>query len=324
MKIHLKVLAAVILSATTLAGACFAQVYPSKPLRLIVPSGPGSAPDIRGRWLAEKLRISLGQPVVVDNKPGASSILGTLAAIQSKPDGYTLLLSHQGIMALNPHLYPDLPYNPFKDLAPVSRLAVSPMILVVHPDNPAHSVSDLVKLAKEKPGHFNVGSPGVGTPPHMAAELFKRAAHINVTNVPYKSISAVQIDMLGGRLTYMFDAIAAVLPQVRAGGLRPLGVTSTKRLASLPEVPTLAETFPGFEYRSWMGICVPAGTPKEIVTRLNLEINRILSTQEARDWLAEQGGEPVIETPEGFGAYAQKEYVHWGEVVRENGIKITE
>lgn len=324
MRNHSAAIAAVILLATTSAGACFAEAYPSKPIRLIVPSGPGSAPDIRGRWLAEKLRISLGQPVVVDNKPGASSIIGTLAAIQSRPDGYTLLLSHQGIMALNPHLYPDLPYNPFKDLAPVSRLVVSPMILVVHPDSPVHSVADLVRLAKEKPGQFNVGSPGVGTPPHMAAELFKRAAHIDVTNIPYKSVSAVQIDMLGGRLTYMYDAIAAVLPQVRGGRLRPLGVTSTKRLASLPDVPTIAETLPGYEYRSWMGICVPAGTPKEIVTRLNLEINRILSTQEARDWLAEQGGEPVIETPEEFGAYARKEYVHWGEVVRENGIKINE
>ena len=189
MRNHAAAIAAVILSATTIAGACFAEAYPSKPIRLIVPSGPGSAPDIRGRWLAEKLRISLGQPVIVDNKPGASSIIGTLAATQSRPDGYTLLLSHQGIMALNPHLYPDLPYNPFKDLAPVSRLVVSPMILVVHPDSPAHSVADLVRLAKEKPGQFNVGSPGVGSPPHMAAELFKRAAHIDVTNVPYKSAS---------------------------------------------------------------------------------------------------------------------------------------
>jgi len=322
MTIHSAAIAAVIFSVTTMAGACFAETYPSKPIRLIVPSGPGSSPDVRGRWLAEKLRTGLGQPIIVDNKPGASSILGTLATTQSRPDGYTILLSHQGIMALNPHLYSNLPYDPFKDLIPVSRLVVSPMILVVHPDVLARSVADLVKLAKEKPGQLNFGSLGVGTPPHMAAELFKRSAHIEVTNIPYKLVSSMLIDLLGGRLTYTFYGPASVLPHIRAGALRPLAVTSSKRLPSLPNVPTVAETLPGYEYWSWMGICAPAGTPKEIVTRLNLELNRILSTQEARDWFAEQGGEPIVETPEEFEAYIRKEYVHWGKVIREAGMKL--
>lgn len=322
MKNHSAAIAAVILSATTIAGACFAEAYPSKPIRLIVPSGAGSSPDVRGRWLAEKLRVGLGQPVIVDNKPGASSILGTLAATQSRPDGYTILLTHQGIMALNPHLYSNLPYDPFKDLIAVSRLVVSPMILVVHPDVPARSVADLVRLAKEKPGDLNFGSPGVGTPPHMAGELFKRSAHIDVTNVAYKSAPNMLIDLLGGRVTYTFDGPAAVLAHIRAGTLRPLAVTSPKRLPPLPDVPTVAETLPGFEYWAWMGICVPAGTPKEIVTRLSLELNRILSSQDARDWFAEQGSEPIVETPEQFTAYIRKEHEYWGKIIREAGMKI--
>lgn len=322
MKIHSVAIAAVILSVTSIAEACFAETYPSKPIRLIVPSGAGGAPDVRARWLAEKLRAGLGQPIIVENKPGASSILGTLTVTQSRPDGYTILLSHQGIMALNPHLHANLPYDPFKDLMPVSRLVVSPMILVVHPDVPARSVADLVRLAKEKPGQLNFGSPGVGTPPHMAGELFKRSAHIDVNNVAYRSTPSLLIDLIGGRLTYAFDSLASVLPHIRGGTLRPLAVTSPKRVASLPDVPTVAETIPGFEYWSWMGICVPAGTPKAIVMRLNQELNRILGTQEARDWFAEQGGEPIVETPEEFDAYIRKEHAYWGKVIRETGMKI--
>ena len=322
MKIHSAAFAAVMFSVTTISGACFAESYPSKPIRLIVPSGPGSSPDVRGRWLAEKLRTGLGQPIIIDNKPGASGILGTLAMTQSRPDGYTILLSHQGIMALNPHLYSNLPYDPLKDLIPVSRLVVSPMILVVHPDLPVRSVADLVRLAKEKPGHLNFGSPGVGTPPHMAGDLFKRSAHIDITTVAYKTASPMLIDLLGGRLTYTFDGPAAVLQHIHGGTLRPLAVTSPKRVPSLPDIPAVAETFPGFEYWAWMGICVPAGTPKDIVTRLNLEMKRILSTQEARDWFAEQGGEPIVETPEEFDAYIRKEHAYWGKVIREAGMKI--
>lgn len=305
------------------AGTCFAEAYPSKPIRLVVPSGPGSPPDIRGRWLAEKLHAALGQAVIVDNKPGAASIIGTVAVLQAPPDGYTLLMSHQGIMALNPHLQADLPYDPLKDLAPVSRLVVSPMILTVHPDVPARSVADLIRLAREKPGQLNFGSPGVGTPPHLAAELFRKLAKIDVMHVPYKSVPAVQVDLIAGRLTYSFDGLASQLPQVRAGALRALAVTSPKRLATLPDVPTVAESgLPGYEYWSWMGICVAAATPKEIVARLNLEINRILATREAHDWFLEQGGEPVLESPEQFSAYIRKEHAHWGKVIRESGIKL--
>ena len=322
MKSNIARIVVAFLIATTTASTCFAQAYPSKLIRLIVPSAPGASPDIRGRWIAERLRTALGQVLIVDNKSGAAGIIGTQAATLSPADGYTLLMVHQGTMALNPHLYPELPYDPIKDLAPVSRLVVSPLILTVHPEVPAHSVADLVRLAKEKPGQLNFGFPGVGTPPHMAGELFRRLARIDVLNVPYKSAPAAQTDLIGGRLTYTFDSIASQLPQVRAGTVRALAVTSAKRLAALPDIPTVAESgLPGYEYWSWMGICAPAGTPKEIILRLNTEISKILRTQEARDWFAEQGGEPIVESPEEFGAFIKTEYSRWGKLIREAGIK---
>ena len=313
-------LAAVLAIIST--SACFAQAYPSRTIRLIAPSAPGGPVDTRARWIAERLRIALGQAVIVDNKPGAAGIIGTQAAMQSPADGYTLVLVHQGTMALNPHLYPELPYDPIRDFAPVSRLVVSPMLLAVHPDVPVHSVADLIRLAKEKPGQLNYGSPGVGAPPHIAGELFRRMAQIDVLHIPYKTGPAAQIDLIGGRLTYTFEAVATQLPQARAGRIRALAVTSGKRLAALPDIPTVAESgLPGYEYWGWMGISAPAGTPKEIVARLNGEITKILRTQEARDWFAEQGGEPVPETPEEFAAYIKTEYSRWGKLIREAGIK---
>ena len=322
MKRNIEKLALAALIAITSTSACFAQAYPSRTIRLIVPSAPGGPVDARARWIAEKLRISLGQALMVDNKPGAAGIIGTQAATQSPADGYTLVMVHQGTMALNPHLYPELPYDPIKDFAPVSRLVVSPMLLAVHPDVPAHSVADLIRLAREKPGQLNFGSPGVGSPPHMAGELFSRLAHIEVVHIPYKAGPAAQIDLIGGRLTYTFEGVVSQLPQVRAGKIRGLAVTSAKRLPGLPDIPTVAESgLPGYEYWSWMGISAPAGTPKEIITRLNVELTKILRTQEARDWFAEQGGEPVIETPEEFAAYIKTEYSRWGKLIREAGIK---
>ena len=322
MKFNFAKIAAAVLMSTALANACFAQAYPSRLIRLIVPSAPGGPSDIRARWIAERLRPALGQGIIVDNKGGAAGIIGTQAAARSEANGYTVVLVHQGTLALNPHLYPDLPYDPIKDLAPVSRLVVSPLLLAVHPEVPARSVADLVRLAREKPGQLNFGSPGTGTPPHMANELFTRLAQLDVMHIPYKSAPAAQIDLIGGELTYTFDAIASQLPQVRAGKIRGLAVTSAKRLAALPDIPTIAESgLPGYEYWSWMGICAPAGTPKEIISRLNREITKILKTQEARDWFAEQGAEPIIETPEEFGAFIKSEHSRWGKIIREAGIK---
>ena len=322
MRLCIAALSAVAFVAATPASLVWADNYPSKPIRLIVPSGAGSPPDIRARWLAEKLRLVLGQPIVVDNRPGAAGMIGTDAAARSAPDGYTLVMVHQGTLALNPHLYAHLPYDPVTDLAPVSRLVVSAMMLAVHPSVPANSVADLVRLAKEKPGQLNFGSGGTGSPPHMAGELFRHMANIDVWHIPYKTAPDALTDLIGGRITYTIDGIAIQLPQVRAGRIRALAVTSAHRLPAFPDIPTVAESgLPGYEYWAWMGVCAPAGTPKEIVTRLNAEITKIARTPEARAWFEEQGGEPITETPEQFAAYIRTEIARWGKIIREAGIK---
>jgi tripartite-type tricarboxylate transporter receptor subunit TctC len=321
MDLRIAALSLMVLGAVG-SGPAFAQAYPSKPIRLIAPTAPGSPVDIRARWLADKLAPALGQPVVVEDKAGAGGNIGTEAAARSAPDGYTLLLAHPGTFAINPHLYARTGYDPIADFAPITRLVVSPMLLAVHPDMAVNSVADLIRLAKEKPGQLTFGSAGNGTPPHMAGELFNRTAKIDVVHVPYKGASPALVDLMAGRISYTFDSLAIQLPQVRTGKIKALAVTSAKRLASLPDVPTVAESgLPGFEYWSWMGICVPAGTPREIVSRLNRAIVGILGTPQARDWFAAQGGEPTGETPEEFAAFIKTEYARWGVVVREAGMR---
>lgn len=304
-----------------LNSATFAQTYPGKPIRLIAPSVAGSPVDIRSRWLAEKLVLALGQPIVVDNRAGAGGSIGTAVAAKSAPDGYTLLLVHQGTLAINPHLYSRTGYDAIADFAPVTRLVVSPMLLAVHPGMPVNSVADLVRLAREKPGQLTFGSSGIGTPPHMAAELFKRAARIEVVHVPYKGASPALVDLMAGRISFTMDGTVIQLPEVKTGRIKALAVTGTQRLPSLPGVPTVAESgLSGFEYLSWMGISAPAGTPKGIVTRLNQAIVGILGTAQAREWFAEQGGEPKGERPDEFAAFIKAEHSKWGAIVREAGL----
>jgi len=311
--------AALLLAA---AGAVAAQGYPARPLRLIAPAGPGSVSDTRARWIAEQLAARLGQPVVVDNKAGAGGSIGTEAAARSAPDGYTLVLAHQGTFAINPHVYDRVGYDPVKDFAPVSRIVVSALLLAVPPDSPVKSVAELLAMARQSPGKLTYGSSGIGTPPHLAAELFKRMAGIETVHVPYKSGAPALFDLMAGRLSYTFDGLSVQMPQVKAGKIRALGVSSSQRFASLPDIPTVGESgLAGFEYWSWQGICAPAGTPGQIVARLNQEIVRILGTPQARDWFAAQGGEPLAETPEQFGAFIAAEFARWGKVVREAGIK---
>jgi len=305
-----------------IAGPACAQPYPSKPVKIVVPAGPGAPPDVRARWLAEKLAPALAQPVIVDNKAGAAGIIGTELVAKSPADGYTLLLAHQGTFAVNPHLYDRLAYDPLTDFAPITRLVVSALLLAVHPETPVASVAELTKLAKERRGQLAFGSPGSGTPPHIAAELFKWMAGIDAVHVPYKAAPSALLDLMAGRLTYTFDSLSIQMPQVRAGKIRALGVTSPQRLRLMPDIPTIAESgVPGFEYWSWQGICAPAGTPKEIVTRLNEEIVRILSTREARDWFAAQGGEPMGETPQQFATFIRAEHARLGKLVRAARIK---
>ncbi len=282
----------------------FAQAYPSRPIRFVIPATPGAATDIRGRWIAERLSRALGQPIIVDNRGGAGGIVGTEAAAKSAPDGYTLVLVHQGTLALAPHIYPKLPYDPIGDLAPVNLLSVAPLVLAIHPSVQAKTVADLIRLARERPEQLNYGSPGTGTPPHLAGELFKSMANITVTHIPYKGGGPALTDLAGGRLTYTFDGAVVQLPYVQAAKIRALATTGKERLASLPDVPTVTESgVPGYEFIAWVGISVPARTPGEIIARLSNEIAKILATPEAREWLATHGAQPGSGTSAEFGAY---------------------
>ena len=303
-------------------GAADAQRYPSQPVRIIASAPPGTPVDIRARWVAEQLGRALGQPVVVENKGGAGGNIGMEAAARSAPDGHTLAIVHQGTLAINPHVYARVGYDPLGDFAPVTRLLDAPLLLAVNPEFPARSVDDLVRLAKEQPGRLSYGSSGTGTPPHMAGELFRRAAGIEVVHVPYKGAAAALTDLLGGRLAYTIDGTVIQGPQVRAGKLRALAVTSLERLATLPDVPTMSESgFPGFHYVAWMGVAAPAATPSAIIERLNAELVKALRTREAREWFEAQGAVPVGDTPQQFAAFIRAEHARWGAVVREAGIR---
>jgi tripartite-type tricarboxylate transporter receptor subunit TctC len=300
----------------------FPQAYPSKPIRIIAPYPAGGPADVRARWLAEKLGPVLGQPMIVDNRAGAAGTIGTAVAAQSAPDGYTLVIVQQGTLAIAPHMYPNAGYDPIRDLSPVARLDVAPMMLVVHPKVPVKSVSDLLQLARSNPGELNFGSAGTGSPPHMAGELFRAMANIDVVHVPYMGASPALMDLIGGRLTYSIDNMAILLPHARAGRIRALAVTGKQRLASLPDTPTVSESgLTGYEYVTWMGISAPAGTSVEIIRLLNSEIGKILRTPEAREWFAGQGAEPVIATPAEFAAFINTEYARWGAIVKKTGIK---
>jgi tripartite-type tricarboxylate transporter receptor subunit TctC len=298
-------------------------VWPTKPVRIIVPGGPGGVTDIRARWLADRLMPALGQSVIVENKPGAGGNIGTEMGARSAPDGYTLTIIHQGTMAINPHLYSRLGYDPLADFAPITHLGVGPLLLTVNLEVPAASVAALVQLAKAKPGQLNFGSPGTGTPPHLAGELFKHVAGIDVVHVPYNGGGQSATALISGQVSFMIEGLSVVLPLVKAGRLRPLAVTGPRRVASLPDVPTMAEAgLPSYEFIGWVGISAPAATPKPIIDRLYREIGKILATAEARDWFGAIGAEPLADTPEAFAAAIRAEHVKWGRVIREAGIRI--
>jgi tripartite-type tricarboxylate transporter receptor subunit TctC len=298
------------------------QAYPSGPIRIIVPGPAGGPRDIRARWVADKLGPALNQVVIVDNRPGAGGNIGMEAAAKSAPDGRTLVIVDVGTLAQNPHLYDRTGYNALADFVPVIRLVEAPLLLAVSSELPVQSVDDLVRLARQKPGQLSFGSPGIGTPPHLAAELFNRAANIDVVHVPYKGSPAALNDLAAGRIAYMIDNTGLLLPQVTTGKIRALAATGTKHVDAAPGVPTLAEAgFPNNEIIPWMGIAVPAGTPKEIVNRLNAELSRALQEPSAQSWFKAQGGTIVADTPEVFAEAVRFEYARWEKIIREAHIK---
>jgi tripartite-type tricarboxylate transporter receptor subunit TctC len=294
--------------------------YPTKPIRIIVPFAPGGPNDILARLLGQKLTESWGTQVIIDNRAGGGTIIGSAIAAAATPDGYTLLMvstSH----AVNPSLVRKLPYDTLKDFAPVIRLAASPNVLVVNPSVPVQSVRELIALAKAKPGEINYASGGTGTATHLAGELLCITGGVKMTHVPYKGAGPATIDLLSGAVSWMFGTILPTLPHVKAGRLRALAVSGAKRSAVLPDVPTVAETLPGFEAASWYGVFAPAQTPREVIVKLNRESARILETTEMRDYLLREGAEPVGGTPEEFAAYFKSEIAKWAKVIRDAGIK---
>ena len=299
-----------------------AQQYPVQTVRLIAPAPPGSPVDIRARWVADRLAPALGYPVVVENRAGAGGNLGAELAAKSRPDGHTLVVVHQGIVAVTPHLYARTGFDALKDFAPITRLVDTVLLLGVPNDSSYRSVEDLLRAAKDNPGRLNFGSAGVGTPPHVATELFKHLARIDVVHVPYKGATPALTDLLGGRLAFSIDSPTLFVPQAKAGKLRLLAVTGRERLSVLPDVPTLAESgLPGYQYGAWIGVMAPQGTPGPVVQRLNAELVKALRSPEGRSWVESQGGVAVGDSPEEFAAYIRVEHARWGELIREAGIR---
>ena len=316
----LKALLAVIVLAA--AGPALAQAWPNKPIRLVVNFPPGGAADQIARSVGVPLGEALGQPIVIENRPGANGNIGADAVAKSPPDGYTLLMSSGGAFSVNPHLYTKLPFDPVKDLVPVAAAARILVFLVVRPDLPAKSVDEFVALARANPGKLTYGSPGSGSSPHIAGEMFKRAAKIDIVHVPYKGAAPALTDLLGGQLDFMFDPRIG-LPQVRAGKLRLLAVGSPKRSPLFPDTPTLAEAgMVGFDADSWFGFYAPAGVPADILARLNREINRALQTPAVRDWITALGAEAVALSADEFAALQRADRERFGVVVRDAGIKL--
>lgn len=297
-----------------------AQQYPVRTIRLIVHSSPGGSSDILGRLLAQRLTESLGQQVVVENRAGASGIIGVEVAVKSPPDGYTILIS-QTSLAINPSIFAKMPYNALRDLAPITQIVDGPNVLTVHPSVPARSVKQLIALAKSKPDSLVIGSPGQGTSPHLSAELFNAMAGVKMVQVQYKGAGQGMIGLLSGEVALMFPTTPTAMPSIKAGRLRPLGVTTAKRTQALPDVPSIAEAgVPGYESTQWFGILAPAGTPRPIIDRLNQEIVRIM--QSLKERLTGDGMDVVTGTPEAFAAHIKAETEKWAKVIKAMGIKL--
>jgi len=321
MRLNIKSGSAIVL-ALMLAANAAAQNYPSKPIRYIVPFPPGGGQDLVARALAPRLTEALGQPVLVDNRPGAATMLGAEVAAKSAPDGYTLFMGSNTTLSINPNLYAKVPYDPIKDFAPVTRVGAAPNLLVVHPSLPVRTVKELAALARSKPGQLNYGSSGAGTPAQLAGVMFSDAAHARLVHVPYRGSGPALTALISGETQLMFSTMTSTLPFVKSGRMRAIAVTSARRALAAPEIPTVAESgYPGFEAITWYGMFVPAGTPAPIIARLNAETVKVLGAAEFRDWLLGQGAEPTGSTPEELGAYVKSELVKYAKIIKDSGMR---
>lgn len=305
------------------APSVHAQPYPNKPVTIIVPYPPGGTSDILARALGQKLGDALGQTILVQNKPGANGNLGADFVSKSAPDGYTLLLADIGALAISPSLY-KLAFDPVTDFSPVTMVAYSPHILVVHPSVPVNSAKELITLAKSKPGKMNFAASSIGSAPHLAGIDFASRAGVDWAYIPYKGGAQAITDMAGGQADVMFNGMLATYPHVKSGKLKILAVSSSKRMSAIPDVPTVAEAagLDGFQTGSWQGVLAPPNTPKEIVARLSSEIVKILNTAEMKERLAVQGAEVLTNTPEQFSAFIRDEKSRWGQVVKAANLKL--
>jgi tripartite-type tricarboxylate transporter receptor subunit TctC len=310
------------LAATLFSGAVLAQGYPNKPIRVIVPFPAGQASDTIMRLVGERLGKALGQPVVVDNKPGAGGNIGSDQGAKAPPDGYTLTVA-TAALPISKTVYRKLPFDPAKDFAPVTLMTITPLVLVTRPDLPVKNVAELVAQAKNNPGRMTFASSGPGTSHHLSGELFKTLAAVDMLHVPYKGSPPAHIDLMAGTVDIMFDNIVPVTPHIKAGKLKALAVTTKTRAASLPDVPTMTEAgFANFEAVAWFGLLAPAGTPKPIVDRLNKETVAILNTPDIKERLAGLGATTVGNTPDEFGAFINTEIDKWAPIVKRAQIEL--
>jgi len=310
--------------AIALAFACapsLAQDYPARPVRIIVPFAAGGPADVYARFLGQRLQEALGQPFIVDDRPGGGSVIGTDAAAKSAPDGYTLLLMSNA-HTVNESLIPNKPYALLRDFVPVAPINSSDLVLVVHPSVPVATLQELIQLAKAKPGKLNYASSGPGTPYHMAGELFKAMAGVDIVHIPYKGSSGARTDVLGGQVEMMFDAVTTMSQHVRAGQVKALGTSGKARSSVLPGVPTISEAgVPGYEATIWLGLMAPRNTPPAIVNRLNAEIAKIVNRADVRDEWAKQGAAGMTMSPDEFSRYVADDIVKWERIVKISGAK---
>ena len=312
----------VLMAALCVTAVAQAQSFPNKPIRLICPFPPGGAVDIASRAIATELTKTLGQPVTVDNRPGAGGNIGGAEAARSAPDGYTIFMTTSGISAINPFLYAKMPYDPMKDLVPVGALVSLNNVLVMHPSVKANSVPELIALAKSQPGAVTYASSGSGTSIHMSAEMLKHLTGINMTHIPYKGSAPALTDLMGGQVMVMLDNIPSALPYIKSGRLRALATTGAKRDPLLPELPTIAETgVAGYESGVWFGLAVPAGTPREIIAKLNAEAVKGTKSPDFSKRMTELGYNIIGSSPEQMGDMLRNEVNRWGPIVKASGAK---
>jgi tripartite-type tricarboxylate transporter receptor subunit TctC len=324
MNRRLACLALAACTALCLPVAALAQAWPAgKPIRLVIPFPAGGATDIIGRTVAQKLGAALGQQVVVDNKPGAGGSIGSDIVAKAAPDGYTLLMATSSTHSIGPALNPKIPYDPFKDFAPLGHIANAPSVLVVGQGFQAQSAQELIALLKKNPGRYNFGSSGIGTYPHLSAEMFKwRAGGLFVVHIPYRGTGLVITDLVAGQITFLMDSVVSAQPHIRDGRVRPLAVTGARRSASLPNVPTFAEVgVPGMAFSNWFGMFAPAGTPPDVVQRLNREFNTMLQAPDFLERLERTGAEAAGGTPEQFARTVRDESENWKALIQRANIK---